>query len=660
MDNEPAEVAQEPEVPRRPTFAERWRRIQGPYAQLFPYLRPYLPRFIAGIVFGAMAGAVSGLLAFVIKYGMEHVFPAGATKAQMAQMAAAEGGASLQNVLLACAAIPGVIMLRSLLSYLNAYCMAWVSLKVLVDIRSELFQHLIRQGLDFFNKSRAGNLISRVANDTRMAQNALTVVSSDVIIQPFTIIFAIGAMFTLDAKFTAISLVLFPLCLVPIIVFGRRVRRSGTDEEAGAGAMMVIMHEAFGGIKVVKALGREKYEYDRFRQSGKDQFRHSIRVRKAIEIVGPIIESVSALGIGVALVYVYFSGMGAPKFFGLMTATFMLYEPMKKLSRVHVQMQKCLASTTRIFELMQKEPTIVDAPGAKKLSRVKGHIQFHDVQFYYRRGARALRNFSLEIQPGQTCALVGASGAGKSTVLSLLLRFYEPRAGNITIDGHDIRDVTQQSLRDNIGIVTQETFLFHDTIFKNIQYGRLDATEEEVYEAARLAYAHDFILDQPNGYDTVIGDKGSLLSGGQQQRIAIARALLRNAPILLLDEATSALDTASEQQIQAALDNLSTGRTVIAIAHRLSTIMRAHQIVVMHRGHIRDVGTHEELLEKSRIYRRLNDPNSEQQDGFERLSEEERAERRERREHRTLRRRKGAAPELAAVITDAQRDINEQ
>jgi subfamily B ATP-binding cassette protein MsbA len=242
-------------------------------------------------------------------------------------------------------------------------------------------------------------------------------------------------------------------------------------------------------------------------------------------------------------------------------------------------------------------------------------------------------------------------------VLALLLRFYEPRAGRITIDGHDLREVTQQSLRENIGIVTQETFLFHDTIFKNIQYGRLDATEEEVYEAARLAYAHDFILDQPNGYETVIGDKGSLLSGGQQQRIAIARALLRNAPILLLDEATSALDTASEQQIQLALDNLSTGRTVIAIAHRLSTIMRAHQIVVMHRGHIRDVGRHEELLEKSRIYRRLNDPQSEQQDDLEPLSEEERDERRERRARRN---RKGAAPELAGAITDAQRDVNGQ
>jgi ATP-binding cassette, subfamily B, bacterial MsbA len=285
----------------------------------------------------------------------------------------------------------------------------------------------------------------------------------------------------------------------------------------------------------------------------------------------------------------------------------MLYPAFKQLSRIQLTMQKCLASTTKVFELLDRPAAIQDAPDAAIMPRVRGEIRFDGVTFGYNSDKRAVRDVSLAIPPGSTCALVGASGAGKSTLLALLQRLYEVEAGSILIDGQEIRTVTQASLRENIATVSQDTFLFHDTIANNIRYGRLDATQAEIEAAAKLAFAHDFILHQPQGYETIVGDKGCMLSGGQQQRLSIARALLKNAPVLLLDEATSALDSESEKQIQAALETLATGRTVIAIAHRLSTILKANQIVVMEHGEIKEIGTHRELFEKSGYYRRLYD-----------------------------------------------------
>jgi subfamily B ATP-binding cassette protein MsbA len=280
----------------------------------------------------------------------------------------------------------------------------------------------------------------------------------------------------------------------------------------------------------------------------------------------------------------------------------------KTLSRIHIVMQRSITASTEIFRTLDSQPTVQDAPGALALPPSKGLVEFQNVTFRYANTANdALKDVTLRVEPGKTYALVGASGAGKSTMLSLILRLYDPRAGAVCIDGYDLRKITQRSLREQIGLVSQETFLFHDTIFKNIQFGRLDATGEEIYAAAQTAYAHEFIMAQPQAYETVIGDKGCLLSGGQQQRLAIARAILKNAPILLLDEATSALDSESEKKIQLALEKLSAGKTVIAIAHRLSTILSADQIVVMDNGHIKEIGTHTELLDKSGYYRRLYD-----------------------------------------------------
>jgi ATP-binding cassette, subfamily B, bacterial MsbA len=412
----------------------------------------------------------------------------------------------------------------------------------------------------------------------------------------------------LDWKFTVVSLFLFPVCIVPIVYFGKKVRRQGKLEEQKIGSMMSVLQESFAGIRVIKAFAREKRESEQFGALSLEQFRSGIRVRKAIEIVSPMVEAVSAIGVGLALFYVWSTHLSAAKFLALLAGIFMLYDPIKKLSRIHLVMQQCFNATNNIFEIMNREPVIKDRPEAVEITGSKGDIRLESVTFRYRPGLpAAIRDLSLHIEPGKYYALVGSSGAGKSTILSLLLRFYEPEAGVIRLDGRDVNTIKQTSLREQIGMVSQETFLFHDSILSNIRYGRLNATKEEVIEAAKRAYAHDFIMHQPNGYETVIGDKGCLLSGGQQQRVSIARALLKNAPVLLLDEAMSALDSEAEREIQAALDRLSEGRTVIAIAHRLSTVLKADQIVVMDRGEIREIGMHRELLESSTIYRKLYD-----------------------------------------------------
>ncbi len=580
--------------------------LVGPYRDLFPYLKPYWGRFVLALLFGALYGLVSGLLPLAIREVNSHVFPQGHPKLSTLDML--DRGPGINSVLVICAAIPVIFVIRSVFDYLNSYYMAWVSLRVLADIRSKLYSRILRQSMEFFNRERSGNLMSKVANDTTQAQSALTSISSDLIKQPLTIIGAVLALLHLDWKFTVLSLVLFPLGIVPIVVFGRRVRKQGKAEEQRMGAMMVALQESFAGIRVIKAFAREEREIQQFNKLSLEQFRNSFRVRKAIEIVGPMVEAVAAFGVGLAIFYVWATHLSAAKFLALLAGIFLLYDPVKKLSRIHLTMQKCFTATTGIFEVMTKEPAIQDQAGAEDLKDCHGDLRLENVTFRYRAGlSPAIRELSLHIKPGRYFALVGSSGAGKSTVLSLLLRFYDPESGVIRVDGHDIRKLRQESLRENIGVVSQETFLFHDTIANNIRYGRLNASQDEVAEAARRAFAHDFILQQPQGYDTVIGDKGCLLSGGQQQRISIARALLKDAPILLLDEAMSALDSEAEREIQAALEQLSQGRTVIAIAHRLSTVLKADQIVVMHQGEIRDIGTHLELLDCSTLYRKLYD-----------------------------------------------------
>jgi subfamily B ATP-binding cassette protein MsbA len=595
---------------KKQPFWQTLREASGAYRRLYGYVKPYKTRFITGLALGLAYGGVNSLFPIAIARVTSSIFH-GTAPSPMgigSNIHALDTGPKINSIILICLAIPAIMTVRSLCSYGSTYCMQWVSNKVVSDIRSQLFSKMLHNSMDFFNKARSGFLMSVITNNTRVMQMALSTVGSDVFKQPITIVGAISVLLVMDWKFTLVTLILFPTCLLPLRVYGRRARKAVQNEQEGMAEMVVTMQETFAGIRVIKSFAREAHQEKEFKRSNQMQFSQMMRIIRSLEAVGPLVETIAAIGVGIALLYVYTANLSVGRFFGLISGIFILYDPIKTLSRIHLVMQRSIAATTSIFSLLDSEPTVQDAPNAIALSSSQGQLDFDDVTFRYANTVTdAISNLTLHIEPGKTYALVGASGAGKSTILSLILRLYDPTTGAVKIDGRDLRSVTQKSLRERIGLVTQETFLFHDTIFSNIQFGRLNATPDEVHEAARAAYAHDFITAQPKGYETVIGDKGCLLSGGQQQRLAIARAILKNAPILLLDEATSSLDSESEQQIQKALAELATGRTVIAIAHRLSTVLSADQIIVMDGGRIKEVGTHAELLEKSGYYRRLYD-----------------------------------------------------
>jgi subfamily B ATP-binding cassette protein MsbA len=592
------------------SFWETMRTAWKPYRRLYSYAGPYKARFAVGLAFGIAYGILTSVLPLTVLQVSNFIFRGAAPNPRMVMehRDMLNIGPKIDSIVWICLLIPLVMTVRSLCSYGNAYYMNWVSNKVVNDVRNQLFAKVVRHSMDFFNRMQTGFLMSRIANDTRSLQQALSSVSSDVFKQPVTIVGAVIVLLLIDWKFTVVSLVLFPICIVPIRIFGRRARQAVQLDQRGAALMSVTMQESFAGIRVIKSFAREDQQEKSFRRSAQLSFSNTMRTVKATEAVGPLVEIIASIGVGFALLYVYAANLTAGRFFGLISGIFIIYEPIKTLSKLHIVMQRSLGATTQIFSILDSKPAVEDAPNAVELVSSKGRIEFENVTFRYSTGVTdAVRDINLHIEPGKSYALVGASGAGKSTVLSLILRLYDPTSGAVKIDGHDLRTLTQKSLREQIGLVTQETFLFHDTIFKNIQFGRPNATLEEVYAAAQTAFAHEFILAQPDGYDTVIGDKGCLISGGQQQRLAIARALLKNAPILLLDEATSSLDTESEKQIQKALEKLAAGRTVIAIAHRLSTILSADKIVVLDHGSIKEIGTHAELLEKSGYYRRLYD-----------------------------------------------------
>src|SRR5438034_3782767 len=464
-----------------------WQTLQaasGPYRRLYGYVKPYKARFILGLSLGFAFGMVNSLLPVVVARVTSTIFHGTAPNPMKlrSNLEALNAGPKINSILLICLAIPVIMTLRSLCSYGNSYYMQWVSNKVITDIRTELFNKMVRHSMDFFNKMRSGFLMSCVTHNTRVLQMSLTTVSSDVFKQPVAIIGGITVLFLMDWKFTLVALILLPACLLPIRSYGLRAKKAVRNEQEGMSEMVVTMQETFAGIRVIKSFAREAHQETEFKRANDSQFSNIMRIQRATEAVGPVVETMAAIGVGMALLYVYAANLSAGRFFGLISGIFILYDPIKTLSRIHIVMQRSIAATAGIFEILDSEPTVQDAPNAAVLTSSQGRIDFENVTFRYANTVtNAVSNINLRAEPRKTYALVGASGAGKSTILSLILRLYDPTTGAVKIDCRDLRSVTQKSLREQIGLVTQETFLFHDTVFNNILFGRLDATPEEIH-----------------------------------------------------------------------------------------------------------------------------------------------------------------------------------
>ena len=422
-------------------FFELLRQGWRPYLKLARYMKPYRGRFVFGLICGVAAGMLNGVFPLVVKVVGEKIFPSGQNPNtyKVLMSSGPDSGPGIEGVLWISLLIPVAMVARGIFSFLNGYCMAWVSFRVLQDLRTELFRHVISQSLEFFNKAKSGKLISRVLNDTRMAQNALTSIAGNIVKDPIAVIVGVCVLVVMDWRFSLTTLVLFPICIVPVMIFGKKVRKAGTAEENEAGTMAVILQESFAGVRVIKSFAREDYQIEQFDKSSAIQCHNSMKVRRSTDIVQPLIESVSACGVVLALFYVYYFNISFMKFIALCSGIFLLYNPLKSLSRIPMHMQKCLASTTNVFDLLHLKPAIQDAPNAMVLTECRGGITFRNVNFSYGQDTKALQDVNLEIEPGKQYALVGASGAGKTTMLSLILRFYDPQAGVIELDGRDLR-----------------------------------------------------------------------------------------------------------------------------------------------------------------------------------------------------------------------------
>ncbi|MEI6713248.1 MAG: ABC transporter ATP-binding protein [Verrucomicrobiota bacterium] len=590
------------------------------YRRLFGYLLPYKRRFFAALVTALIAGFSSTLTMAVLsvvsklvlgkEVSLEAKVPllgtVDFTPYLQGWLPAGGEWRTLTSVSAVCALIPLFMGIRGFLDFLANYQRMWVEQRMTLDLRRKVFGQIMGRSLEFFNKQRGADLMQTAFGMTSVCANTATTLAQDLVRRPAAVLSALVYLTIKDPIFMLCSLVVFPLCLLPVLLLKRRVKRIGRREQELSANISGIMMESISGIRVVKSHAREAYEVERFTATAKEVNSNAIRVFRMLEIVGPLVETTASLGIAGGLVYCWVRGIGFDDFSLRVLLLVSLYPDVKALSRMQMLVHRCSMSSEQVFKMLDEKPEIQDVPNALKVERASGELRFENVTYQYRPGAApAVNGLNLEFKPGKFYALVGESGAGKSTIISLLMRFYDPQQGRILLDGRDVREIQQLSLRDQIAIVNQDLFLFHDTIENNIRYGRLNATLDEIREAARVARADEFIMAQPQGYQTMVGDKGCNLSGGQLQRVTIARALLRNSPILLLDEATSNLDTDTEQAFKDALRVLRQGRTVVAIAHRFSTILEADQIVVMNQGSVVDRGTHAELLERCPIYERL-------------------------------------------------------
>ncbi len=591
--------------------------------RLLNLAKPYWLRLVLGIVFGFLGGLVEPLMVLLLPLVGRVVFAgAGAANTStflknlspklqtfadtVASWFSASGTSPAATMkILAISLVPLVFVLRGVFSYLNVYCLQWAAVRAITDLRVRLFAHLQNLSVGFFARSNTGDLMSRINSDTMSLQNTITGTLAVIVKDPATVIVMMGVMFYVDAKLTLIAMLAFPICLIPIIVFSRKVSKSATVVQDSYSELSTVMHESFTGNRIIKAYNLEERAVQQFREVSQRFVSHRMRIIRSEEIPGPLNEFLAA--IGVALLFAYFAFQPNPDVtkviqFGM--AIFVVYRPIKNITRLHNQLEQARAASQQVFEMLDMQNSVREPAQPRILKAVGADIQFDHVHFSYGEKV-ALDDIELQIKPGKLVALVGASGSGKTTLSNLLLRFYDPQRGIIRIGGVDIRDVTTRDLRNQIAVVTQETILFNDTIRKNIELGRPGASNDEIIAAARHAYAHDFIMEKPKGFDTIIGEKGVTLSGGQRQRLAIARAVLKNAPILVLDEATSALDTESERAVQSALDELMKGRTTFCIAHRLSTILHADEIVVLDQGRIVETGSHDELARRGGIYQKL-------------------------------------------------------
>jgi subfamily B ATP-binding cassette protein MsbA len=559
------------------------RRV-NPLPRLFGYARPYRGRLAVAITAMLFYAAASTAVAYLIKPVIDKVLPTG------------------EDLAVWSAAVLIVYVLKGFGAYASTYLMTDIGQRVVRDLRDRLFRHILDQSAGFFSRRTSGQLMSRITNDVNQVQQAVSETIGDLMREGLALVGFAAYLFYVDWRLALVAVTGAPLVIYPLVRFGKRIRSTTRRSQEELEHLSHVTAEAFTGHRIVKAFGAESHEEQRFRRASQRLYRTNLKVTSALAVLPPMME---LLG-GAAIVTLIWYGsreiaeqtLTQGEFTSFVAAAFMMYGPVKKLSRVNASLQQAMAASERIFEILDTHSEVHERPGARPLPPLRHGIEFRSVNFAYDDGAgkHILRDVSFCVRAGQMVAIVGLSGAGKTTLVNLVPRFYDVTGGAILVDGVDIRDATLASLRGQVGIVTQETVLFDDTIANNIAYGSPGASRAQVEAASRAAHAHEFVVTLPVRYETRIGERGQKLSGGQRQRLAIARALLKNSPILILDEATSSLDAESEQLVQEALQNLMRNRTSFVIAHRLSTVRRADVIVVLDRGRVAEMGRHDELL----------------------------------------------------------------